>query len=165
MPQRRIEAHHKALFLRPDALDRSVALVLLAARGFERTARAGLPDGLNMTHRLVLLLAKSGAARTAADLRTLSGLPKQTISRHVHQLVDLGLIVQVDTAVDRRCKRLVLTDAGRDLTDRLDSAQRRRLGAVFRTHGPDTVASFETVLLDLIEPAARGLFDDTEPRQ
>lgn len=160
MPNRRIDAHTKARFLRPEEMDRSVALLLLAARGFEATARAGLPDGLTLTHRLMLLLLKSGTAATAGDLQTLLGLPKQTVSRHVHHLLDGGYVARRSADDDRRRKLLVMTEAGNDLCDRLDRTQRRRLGSVFRTHGPESVASFETVLLDLVEPRARRFFDE-----
>jgi DNA-binding MarR family transcriptional regulator len=141
-------------------MDRSVALLLLAARGFEATARAGLPDGLTLMHRLMLLLLKSGTAATAGDLQTLLELPKQTVSRHVHHLIDGGYVARRSADDDRRRKVLVMTDSGSDLCDRLDRTQRRRLGSVFRTHGPETVASFETVLLDLVEPRARRFFDE-----
>ena len=160
MPNRRIDAHRKARFLRPEEMDRSVALLLLAARGFEGTARAGLPDGLTVTHRLMLLLVKSGTAATAGDLQTLLALPKQTVSRHVHHLLDGGYLARRAADDDRRRKLLVMTAAGEDLCDRLDRTQRRRLGSVFRTHGPEIVASFETVLLDLVEPRARPFFDE-----
>lgn len=162
MPFRRIDAHRKALFLRPEEMDRSVALLLLAAREFEASARSALPDGISLTQRLMLLLLKSGAARAAADLQTLLHLPKQTVSRHVRQLIDEGLALQVEADDDRRRKQLVLTDAGRQLSDRLDHAQQRRLGAVFRSHGPETVARFESVLLDLVEQRARPFFEDAE---
>lgn len=160
MRNRRIDAHRKARFLRPEEMDRSVALLLLAARGFEATARAGLPEGLTLTHRLMLLLLKSGVAATAADLNQLLGLPKQTVSRHVHQLLDEGYVARRAADADRRRKLLAITAAGDELCDRLDRTQRRRLGGVFRTHGPETVANFETVLLDLVEPRARHFFDD-----
>jgi DNA-binding MarR family transcriptional regulator len=160
MPNRRIDAHRKALFLRQEEMDRSVSLLLLAARGFEATARGGLPDGLTLTHRLMLLLIKSGTAATAGDLQTLLALPKQTVSRHVHQLLESGFIARRAADDDRRRKLLVMTDVGNDLCDRLDRTQRRRLGSVFRTHGPEIVASFETVLLDLVEPRARPFFDE-----
>jgi len=160
MPHRRIDAHRKALFLRPEEMDRSVALLLLAARGFEATVRAGLPEGLGLADRLILLLVKSGTAGTAGDLQTLLGLPKQTVSRHVHHLLAAGYLARRPAEHDRRRKLLVITDAGSQLCDRLDHAQRRRLGAVFRSHGPEIVASFETVLLDLVEAKARHLFDE-----
>lgn len=160
MPNRRIDAHRKALFLRPEELDRSVALLLLAARGFEATARTGLPDGLTLTHRLMLLLVKSGTATTAGDLQSLLALPKQTVSRHVHHLIDRGYVARRAADGDRRRKLLVTTAAGDELCDRLDRTQRRRLGGVFRTHGPEIVASFETVLLDLVEARARPFFDE-----
>jgi DNA-binding MarR family transcriptional regulator len=160
MRNRRIDAHRKARFLRPEEMDRSVALLLLAARGFEATARGGLPEGLTLTHRLMLLLLKSGVAATAGDLKQLLGLPKQTVSRHVHQLLDDGYVARRAADDDRRRKLLAITAAGDELCDRLDRTQRRRLGGVFRTHGPETVANFETVLLDLVEPRARRFFDD-----
>lgn len=161
MQTRRIDAQKKALFLRPDELDRSVALVLLAARAFEATALASLPDGLLPTHRMMLLLLKGSSARTAADLQAVLGLPKQTVSRHVHQLLGLGLIERDDAALDRRRKLLRLTESGAELAERLDRSQRRRLAAVFKAHGPQAVADFEAVLLDLVEPAARPFFDAT----
>ncbi len=164
MPHRRIDASAKALFLRPEDMDRSVALLLLAARGFEATARSGLPVDLALTHRLILLLIKTGVVEAAADLRRLLALPKQTVSRHVRQLIDAGLAEQVVADADRRRRVLVLTPSGRELADRLDRAQRRRLGLVFRSHGPETVAHFESVLIDLVEPRARAQFQVPEGR-
>ncbi|MFW5832969.1 MAG: MarR family winged helix-turn-helix transcriptional regulator [Pseudomonadota bacterium] len=164
MQTRRIDAHKKALFLRPDELDRSVALVLLAARAFEATATTALPDGLAPTHRLILLLLKGSSARTAADLQSVLGLAKQTVSRHVHQLTETGLITREDAADDRRRKLLALTERGLELAERLDRSQRRRLAAVFKAHGPRTVAEFEAVLLDLVAPPARPFFDEAPTR-
>ncbi len=153
----------KALFLRPDELDRSVALVLLAARAFEATALAALPDGLAPTHRMILLLLKGSSAGSAADLGAVLGLPKQTVSRHVHQLLDGGLLRRERSADDRRRMVLRLSERGLELAERLDRSQRRRLAAVFKAHGPQGVADFEAVLLDLVEPAARPFFDDLAP--
>ncbi|TVQ38174.1 MAG: MarR family transcriptional regulator [Geminicoccaceae bacterium] len=160
MQNRRIDPHKKALFLRPDELDRSVALVLLAARAFEASVMPSLPDGLATTHRLMLLLLKGSSVRTAADLQAVLGLAKQTASRHVHQLIDLGLVRQEDAPDDRRRKPLSLTEDGAALAERLDRSQRRRLAAVFKAHGPIAVAEFEAVLLDLVEPQARPFFDE-----
>jgi DNA-binding MarR family transcriptional regulator len=111
----------------------------------------------------MLLLLKSGTAATAGDLQTLLGLPKQTVSRHVHHLLDGGYVARRSADDDRRRKLLVMTAAGSELCDRLDRSQHRRLGSVFRTHGPEIVASFETVLLDLVEPRARRFFDEEAP--
>ncbi|MEO1090451.1 MAG: MarR family transcriptional regulator [Pseudomonadota bacterium] len=160
MQIRRSEAHRKALFLRPDELDRSIALVLLAARGFEAAGAEDVPRGLAPVHRLVLLLLKSGMITTAADLKTLLGAPKQTVSRYVQQLDVAGLVEREDAVNDRRRKLLRLTARGQDVAERLDRGQRRRLAAVFKTHGPAAVADFEAVLLDLVEPRVRPFLDD-----
>ncbi len=162
MPFRRIDANKKALFLRPEALDRSVLLLLLAVREFEATTRAALQEGLTATHRVVLLLLRVGLARNAVDLQELLSLPKQTVSRHVRQLIDEGLVVQEAADDDRRRRRLVLTTAGAEVTAGVDRAQRRRLGAIFKSHGPEVVASFESVLLDLVGSRARPHFDSSE---
>lgn len=155
MQTRRVDPLKKALFLRPDELDRSVALVLLAARSLEEAATVPPPGGLSPTHRLILLLLDKGALQSAAELRTVLGLPKQTLSRHLQHLTDAGLIVAEGAADDRRRKLLRLTPAGVELAERLDRSQRRRLAAVLKSHGPEAVAGFEAVLLDLVVPAVR----------
>ena len=164
MQTRRVDPLKKALFLRPDDLDRSVALLLLAARALEAAAVAGLPAGLAAVDRLVLLMLESGAGRTAADLQALLGLPKQTMSRHLQLLSDMGLIQREGAPHDRRRKLVQLTAAGRELAERLDRSQRRRLAAVFKDHGPEAVAGFEAVLLDLVAPTARPFLETGEER-
>jgi DNA-binding MarR family transcriptional regulator len=163
MQSRRVDPLKKALFLRPDELDRSVALLLLAARALDDAAAPALPEGFTTTHRLVLLLVENGTGRTAADLQAILRLPKQTVSRHVQQLTEAGLVLREDAKDDRRRKLLRLTEPGAELAERLDRSQRRRLAAVFKAHGPDAVAGFEAVLIDLLAPSARPLLEEGAP--
>ena len=148
-------AARSPLFLRDQELDRGLALLFFAARELEaETATLLAERGLGRAHHAVLHFSARGEGASVAELQGVLRTSKQTLSRHVRQLVDAGLLTQRPGERDRRQRRLVPTEGGRRLVERLDALQRRRLAEAFRAAGPEAVAGFERVLLGLVDPAA-----------
>jgi DNA-binding MarR family transcriptional regulator len=58
--------------------------------------------------------ALSAGAVDASELVVEMGVSKQAISKLVDSLVELGFVVRLSNAADRRRTNLVLTDRGRD---------------------------------------------------
>jgi DNA-binding MarR family transcriptional regulator len=71
----------------------------------------------------------------------------------VDQLARRGLLDRREDADDRRCKRLSITDAGRELVHRLDDARRDALEAFAQGIDPaqreQLVAALAPILVDL----------------
>ena len=55
---------------------------------------------------------------TLTDITKRSNLPKQTLSKGIHQLLDQGYLVQVDDPTDSRIKWCKLTESGKKYAKR-----------------------------------------------
>ncbi len=67
-----------------------------------------------------------------------------------------GYIAQRPGTVDRRQRRLELTELGASLERKLSENQRRRIAAAYRAAGPNAVEGFRRVMLGLIDERDRG---------
>jgi DNA-binding MarR family transcriptional regulator len=110
--------------------------------------------------RLVLSFTQFKALTAAADgeptvkaLAERLGLSLPGASRAVDQLARRGLLDRREDVDDRRCKRLSITDAGRELVHRLDDARRDALEAFAQgidpAHRERLLAALAPVLEDL----------------
>jgi MarR family 2-MHQ and catechol resistance regulon transcriptional repressor len=75
------------------------------------------------------LTAAADGEPTVKALAERLGLSLPGASRAVDQLARRGLLDRREDVDDRRCKRLSITDAGRELVHRLDDARRDALEA------------------------------------
>jgi len=82
---------------------------------------------------------------------------KQTLSRHIKRLAEIGLIAQESSAQDRRKRPLRLTAEAADLVGRINAMQKRRLHLAFKSAGAAAVEGFERVLFDLVGEPRREL--------
>ena len=73
-------------------------------------------------------------------------------------LIADGLVESRVGRSDKRERHLHLTEAGRELEQRLSDAQRARMRAAYRQAGPDAVAGFRRVLEAMMEPEMRRQF-------
>jgi DNA-binding MarR family transcriptional regulator len=78
-------------------------------RGLGERAVQVHPD-LNATSYLLLATLAEHGGRRAADLADLFALDKGSVSRLVHQLLGLGLLVRAPDPLDRRASILSATD-------------------------------------------------------
>lgn len=119
-------------------------LLLRVRRGLAERAVEVHPE-LNPTSYMLLVTLRDHGARRAADLAELFSLDKGSVSRLVHQLLDLGLIARSPDPADGRASILTVTDEAR-----------RRLAVVRdgrQVHFDERLASWEPT--DVEDLAAR----------
>lgn len=100
---------------------------------------------LNATSYLILTTLAEHGARRAADLSELFALDKGSVSRVVHQLLELGLIARAPDPADGRASILTVTD---DAVRRLAKVRAGR-----REHFDDRLDGWEPAEIE--ELAAR----------
>jgi DNA-binding MarR family transcriptional regulator len=83
-------------------------------------------------------------------------ITKQSLSRVLGELIRKGYIVQKRGAVDRRQRRLELTQTGAALERTLTENQRKRIAASYRAAGPGAVEGFRRVMTHLIDERDRA---------
>lgn len=127
-------------------------MVPSVVRAFDR-------DDLQLIHSAVLtMLDRPGDPPTLNELASGVGRSLSRMSRIVEQLVGRGLVERKGDPRDRRLRRVVLTDEGRDLVDRV---RRMRLGAMTELVDELTEKEGRQVLdaMELLAKAA-GRFGD-----
>lgn len=146
------------LFLREFELDRSLELMMLAARQALRSGTALLDErGLAAVDFEILYLAHRHPGIAAPELGLVLGMAKQSLSRHVRRLTAMGLLHQQAVRDDRRKKALVATDAAIEVISEVGASHRRGLRQAFNDAGPEAVEGFQRVLGELLETSGRRL--------
>ena len=59
---------------------------------------------------------------------------------------------------DKRERHLYLTNQGRELQERLSSAQSNRMRKAFKNAGPNAVSGFKTVLEAMMDPELNKIY-------
>ena len=110
------------LFLREEELDRGLDLLLLAGRQLAAEARALLDAaGLDETDHHLLFLVRRRPGITLVELCEAMGTSKQTLSRHLLRLAELGLVERGGPAADRRRRPFTVTQRGEALLARANA--------------------------------------------
>ena len=118
-------------------------------------ARLQAEHGLGRPGFVVLYCLSERDGLMARDVVRASGLPKNSVSRAVTDLIAKGLVVAVEDGGDRRAKRLRLTERGAALMAKLMPAFAARQADLI---APLTAAEREA-LHDLLSKMARHLPD------
>jgi DNA-binding MarR family transcriptional regulator len=146
------------LYLREEELDHGLELLYFAGRQLHADAAPLLLEGvIDETDHRALFMIERHPGVTLAELCTMLGTSKQTLSRHLKRLADSGLIDQGASAADRRKRPLRLTDKAVALLVRIHTLQKRRLRLAFKSAGATAVEGFQRVLLDLLAEPRREL--------
>lgn len=104
-------------------LEHEIGLLLRRVRkGIGERATGVHPELSSTSFTLLVTLAETGPKR-AADLADIFALDKGTVSRLVHQLVDLGLVERVPDPSDGRASILGITE---DAVRRLSAMREER---------------------------------------
>lgn len=149
---------HSNLYLREEELRRGIELLYFAYRDFTSDPDAILADtGLGRAHHRVLYFVGRTPGTTVSGLLKLLRITKQSLSRVLGQLVEEGYIEQKHGTEDRRQRLLYLTDKGTEYEAELFSTQRQRVAQAYRTAGPEAVAGFWEVLLNIVNEADREI--------
>jgi DNA-binding MarR family transcriptional regulator len=145
-------AAESRLYLSEEALDRAVDLLFAATRRFWRAAEGPLAaNELGPAHYRALAAIRRGEGATVSALIARLGVRKQSLARVLNELDGAGLILRLPGEKDRRERRLLLTDAGREAEAAASRALRDRLALVFRSAGAEAVAGARAVLALLAE--------------
>ena len=127
-------------------VERELSLLLRRAKSLGKTwsdrAHLDLEAG---AYPLLAHVARTPGVRSS-DLAVQFGIGRATISRQVHHLEALGLLIRRADPQDARGQLLELTDEGRDLVTKAQDAGRRRLRAALSDWSPDDVATLADTL-------------------
>ncbi|MCJ9427507.1 MarR family winged helix-turn-helix transcriptional regulator [Kordiimonas marina] len=153
---------HSNLYLREEELRRGIELLYFAYRDFTKDPDDILAQsGFGRAHHRVLYFVGRNPGTTVSGLLGLLRITKQSLSRVLGQLVDEGYVEQKPGEVDRRQRLLYLTDKGEDFEKKLFATQRNRVAEAYKKAGPEAVAGFWEVLLNIVDEDQR----DTVLRQ
>ncbi len=161
MPELRPGMQH--LFLRDEDLRLGIELLFYAYRDF-----TGEPDrmlaqiGLGRAHHRVVYFVGRYPGINVGELLAILRITKQSLSRVLGELVREGYIAQKQGPVDRRQRRLELTEKGADLERRWTESQRRRFAAAYRAAGAGAVDGFKRVMQNLIDERDRAKVADID---
>jgi len=148
--------HPPTLYLREDELRRGIELLYFAYRDFTRDPDKILAEsGYGRAHHRVLYFVGRNPGTSVSGLLKLLRITKQSLSRVLGQLVDDGLIEQVQGTIDRRQRLLSLTPEGRAFEESLFATQRERVAGAYRQAGAEAVAGFWEVLLAIVDEHER----------
>lgn len=145
------------LYLREEELRRGIELLYFAYRDFTRD-----PDEILVTsnfgraHHRVLYFVGRNPGTTVSGLLRLLRITKQSLSRVLGQLVADGYIDQQPGNEDRRQRLLVLTEKGIQFEKSLFDTQRNRVANAYKKAGPEAVAGFWEVLLNIVDEQERS---------
>lgn len=131
-------------------------LLFFAYRDFTSDADAVLSDyGFGRAHHRVLHFVYRHPGLRVAELLDILRITKQSLARVLKQLIETGFIHQKSSAADGRARLLYVTDAGRELTEKLIALQMTRLARALREAGPGAYEMTERFLSGMVEPSDR----------
>ncbi|MBL4838339.1 MAG: MarR family transcriptional regulator [Kordiimonadaceae bacterium] len=146
------------LYLREEELRRGIELLYFAYRDFTSDPDEILAQtGLGRAHHRVLYFVRRNPDTTVSGILKLLRITKQSLSRVLNQLVEEGYIEQTPGTQDRRQRLLKLTEKGEAFEKELFSTQRQRVAQAYKTAGPEAVAGFWEVLLNIVNDSDREI--------
>ncbi|MFM7344278.1 MAG: MarR family winged helix-turn-helix transcriptional regulator [Tagaea sp.] len=152
------------LFLRDEDLRLGIELLFYAYRDFTAEPDRMLAEiGLGRAHHRVVYFVGRYPGIVVGELLGILRITKQSLSRVLGELIRKGYIVQKRGAVDRRQRRLELTEAGAALERKLTENQRKRIATSYRSAGPGAVEGFRRVMTQLIDERDRAKVAEAPP--
>ena len=140
------------LFDAEERLRRDIELLFYGYRDFTREADLALEElGLGRAHHRAIYFIGRKPGLTVTELLAVLKITKQSLARVLQQLVADGYVVQAPGPVDRRQRRLTLTERGETLERTLTEGQRQRLAQAYRLAGAGAAEGFRSVLANLID--------------
>ena len=138
------------LFLRDEELRLGFELLLRAQFHLTQNVQQILGElGLSLADRPILYYMARFPGLSGRELIDQVGMTKQSLSRHLAQLIQLDLVRTGVNLRDRRQIQHFLTEDGIDLENKLFERERRMIAQAYREAGADAVIGFRTVLLGL----------------
>ena len=106
-------------------------------------------------HRVVHFVGRNPGIRVA-ELLDILRITKQSLGRVLRELIETGFVFQKEGDRDRRQRLLYLTDAGKDLAQRLAAPQIERIRAALAACDGDAHGFYRDVLFHLINAQDRA---------
>lgn len=103
--------------------------------------------GLSRVHHRILFFVARQPDLSVNQLLQVLGVSKQAVNQPLRQLYAQKLVTFKPAPEDRRQRRLVLTEAGRDLERRLTEPQRSMFDGALAGAGPRAEAAWRRVML------------------
>lgn len=107
-------------------------------------------------HRVIYFVGKKNRI-TIKDLLGVLQITKQSLSRVLNQLVKDEFII-VSTGLDKRTKRLSLTEKGERLEKKLSAIQINKIKKVINNFSENNINGFKKILYEMIESDNKKTF-------
>ena len=107
-------------------------------------------------HRVIYFVGKKNNI-TIKDLLVVLKITKQSLSRILNQLVKEGFII-VSTGIDKRTKKLALTNKGEKLEKELSTIQIKKIKRVINNFSEENINGFKKILFEMIEKNNKETF-------
>jgi DNA-binding MarR family transcriptional regulator len=112
--------------------------------------------GFGRAHHRALYFVNRKPGMTVAELLTILGITKQSLSRVLRQLIEAGHIRQIEGQSDRRQRLLFPTRAGRELILELSRPQSRRIDNALKNSGLEDDLIISRFMREMISPREGG---------
>ena len=109
-------------------------------------------------HRVIYFVGKKNHI-TIKELLVVLQITKQSLSSVLNQLVKEKFIT-VSTGVDKRTKKLSLTEKGEKLESELSSIQIKKIRGVINKFSEDNINGFKKMLYEMIEDNNKKTFQE-----
>ncbi|MDC0057659.1 MarR family transcriptional regulator [Pelagibacteraceae bacterium] len=109
-------------------------------------------------HRVIYFVGKKNNI-TIKELLGVLKITKQSLSRVLNQLVNERFII-VSTGVDKRTKKLSLTDKGKRLENELSTIQINKIRGVINKFSEENINGFKKILYEMIEADNKKIFQE-----
>ena len=107
-------------------------------------------------HRVIYFVGKKNKI-TIKELLVVLQITKQSLSRVLNQLVNEEFII-VSTGIDKRTKRLSLTEKGKKLENQLSTIQIDKIKKVINKFSEENINGFKEILYHMIEVENKKTF-------
>jgi len=109
-------------------------------------------------HRVIYFVGKKNHI-TIKELLGVLQITKQSLSRVLNQLVSEKFIL-VSTGVDKRTKKLSLTEKGKKLENELSTIQIKKIREVINRFDVEHINGFKKILYEMIEDNNKKTFQE-----
>ena len=109
-------------------------------------------------HRVIYFVGKKNHI-TIKELLGVLQITKQSLSRVLNQLVTEKFII-VSTGIDKRTKKLSLTQRGKKLENELSTIQIKKIKTVINKFSEENINGFKKILYEMIEDNNKKTFKE-----
>lgn len=102
--------------------------------------------GYSRIHHRILYFTGQNQGCSINELLQILRVSKQYLNRPLRALVDDGYVLQQVDSVDRRIRRLNLSDKGQKLEQELSGQQRKKFADIFEQLGPEAELHWHRVM-------------------